>query len=238
MNTIEMTNQTIEISRQTAAIIAGLSILIMALAAAFAYGYVFNQLIVPNNATETANNIKASETLFRAGVFTWLIILLCDILAAWGLYIVFQKVNNRLSLLTAWMRLTYAAILGIAMLNFIFVLTLISGETYLTAFETNTLNSQILLSINTFEEMWSIGLIVFGGHLLTLGYLAFKSNSIPNILGILVIIGAVGYLIIHIGSLIIPHFETYKSTIETIFMFPMIAGEFGLGLWLLFKKTI
>ena len=238
MNTIKMTNQTIEISRRTAAIIAGLSILILTLAAGFAYGYVFNQLVVPGNATETANNIKASETLFRAGIFAWLIILVCDVFAAWGFYIVFQKVNNGLSLLTAWMRLTYAAILGIAMLNFIFILILISSETYLTVFEINTLNSQILLSINAFEEMWSIGLIVFGSHLLTLGYLTFKSNFIPKVLGILVIIGAVGYLIIHIGSLIVPHFETYKSTIEMIFMFPMIVGELGLGLWLLFKKTI
>ncbi|WP_374756152.1 DUF4386 family protein [Larkinella rosea] len=36
---------------------------------------------------ETVQNIIANQTLFRTGIFCYLITFLCDIVAAWALYI-------------------------------------------------------------------------------------------------------------------------------------------------------
>lgn len=79
-----MINRVAYISLRKAAIVTGVAILIMAIAAVFATDFVLGSLIVPGDAAATTNNIKASEMLFRTGIFSWLIILICDVLAAWG----------------------------------------------------------------------------------------------------------------------------------------------------------
>ena len=92
---------------------------------------------MPGDATTTANNIMANELLFRSGIVSWLIVLTCDVVVAWALYVLLKPVNKSLSLLAAWFRLVYSTIHGIALLNLIFVLQLLSGADYLTVFETD-----------------------------------------------------------------------------------------------------
>ncbi len=234
---IKMTNRITDVSLRQVAIVTGVALIIMAIAAGFAVGFVNESLIVPEDTVATANNIKASEMLFRTGIFSWLLIFVLDILIAWGLYIFLKPVNKSLSLLSAWLRLMYTAILGIALANLVIVLLLLSGDDYLTVFETEQIYALGLLFINGFHSIWSVGLIVFGLHLFALGYLVFKSGYVPKILGILLIIAAFGYLIIDGGKLLVPNFEDYRATFELIFMIPMIIGEVGLALWLLIKGT-
>jgi hypothetical protein len=117
---------------------------------------------------------------------------LLDIVVAWALYILLKPVNKSLSLLTAWLRIVYAAILGIALVNLTNVIQLLSGAGYLVAIETNQLNAQVMLSLNTFNDGWNVGMVIFGFHLLLLGYLVFKSGFIPKFIGILIIIASFG----------------------------------------------
>jgi hypothetical protein len=173
--------------------------------------------------------------LFRIGLFSWLIILICDVLAAWGLYIFLKPVSQSLSLLTAWCRLVYAAILGTALYNFAVVLLLVSGDHYLAAFGIDQLQAEVLLFLNAFYDIWSIGLVVFGFHILVLGYLVFKSGYIPKILGVILIIASFGYLITSFANLLLPNYQNYQAILEWIFIIPMVIGEVGLALWLLFK---
>ncbi|CAF5005229.1 unnamed protein product [Rotaria sp. Silwood1] len=228
----------LHISQRKAALVAGWSILIMAILAGFAYGFVLQGLIVPDNTTLTANNIKSSMMLFRLSIYSFLIILICDILAAWGLHVFLKQVNENLSLLTAWFRLVYSAILGTALLNFIFIVLLLTGENYLSVFEISQVNALITFFLNAFHNIWSIGLIVFGCHLYMLGYLVLKSGYIPKIFGVLLIIASLCYLVNHSANLLLLNYEKYKATIELFISLPMIVGELGFGLWLLFKGGI
>lgn len=230
-----MTNTTTDISQRKAAIVAGISIILMAAIAGFAYGFVFNSLIVPGGAAATTTNLKTSEQLFRAGVFGWLVILILDVVVAWGLYVFLKEANSSLSLLTAWLRLTYAAILGAGLLSLAAVLLLLGGADYLNVFEADQLDALVLLFLNGFDGIWSIGLAVFGCHLLLLGYLVFQSDYVPNILGVLLIIAAFGYLIVPAANLLLPNYQTYTDMIELVFTLPMIIGELGLGLWLVIR---
>ena len=81
MKTISNHNTT---SLRTAALIAGLALLTMAIAAPFAELFVFPRLIVPGDAAETAQNILANQTLFRAAFVGYLITFICDLVAAWA----------------------------------------------------------------------------------------------------------------------------------------------------------
>jgi len=230
-----MTISIADISQRKAAIVTGVALLIMAILAGFLFGFGLESLFVPGDAAATANKIMAFEILFRTGVFSGLIILILDVLVAWGFYIILKQVNKSLSLLTAWLRVVYASFIGIALLNFVFVLLLLSGDDYLKVFETDQLHAQVLLFFNAFNNIWAIGLIVFGCHLFLLGYLVFKSGYIPKFLGILLVIASIGYLISNIGILLLSNYEDYKTAIDLIFIAPMIGGEMGLAFWLLFK---
>ena len=61
----------------------------------FAMGYVPNKLIVHANAAATANNILASETLFRLGIAGELIGQAVFVFVALALYDLLKGVNQR-----------------------------------------------------------------------------------------------------------------------------------------------
>lgn len=227
--------KTEKISQRKAAIIVGITMFIMTICAAFAFGVIHNSLIIKDDATATMNNILESISFFRIEIFCWLIILLCDITISWALYIYLKQVDNSLSLLGSWLRLLYSAILGIAISNLIFVSLLLSGDNYLASIQTDQLKAQMMLLINAFNKIWSLGLVIFGFHLLIIGYIILKSNFIPKFLGILVLIASFSYIIIHLLYLFLPQYEKTTMLLENILSLPMAIGELSFGIWLLIK---
>lgn len=219
-----------DLSLRKVAILTGNAIVIMTVAAVFATDMAIGRLVVPEDATTTISNIQASEMLFRTGVFSWFIVLICDVLIAWGLYLFFKPVNESLSLLSAWFRVVYAAMLGASILNYGEVITHINNSNP-EALPTD----QVWHLLQAFDNTWSIGLMVFGFHILLLGYLVYTSGYAPKWLGVLLIISFGGYLLINATHLLFPGYEKLTSILDWIFILPMIIGEVGLGLWLLIK---
>ncbi len=74
----------------------------------------------------------------------------------------------------------------------------------------------------------SIAGIFWGLWLFPMGYLVFKSGYIPRILGILLMIGCVGYLVESFAAFLFPSFEVNIA----LFTF---WGEVLFPLWLLIK---
>ena len=230
-----MTNRIADISLRKAAIVAGFGLLIMTIFAIYAYFFVRQSLIVPGDATTTANNIMANELLFRSGIVSWLIVLTCDVVVAWALYVLLKPVNKSLSLLAAWFRLVYTTIHGIALLNLIFVLQLLSGADYLKVFETDQLHALVLQFLNGHNYGSLIGLVFFGFHLFVLGYLVFKSDYIPRILGVLLVFASFGYLIDSFANFLLSNYENYKAIFALVVGVPGFIGELSLCFWLLIK---
>lgn len=215
--------------------IIGLSILIMAISAGFSYGLVYNKLIINDNASVTMNNISNSIYLFRWGIFGWLITILCDIIASWGLYLYFKEVNKKLALLGCLLRLFYTTILTIAISNLISILVLFNRNSEILSLTSEQLQNQLVIFIGNFNTIWSFGLIFFGLHLLIISYLMLKSKFIPKILVILLFVAAFSYITIHFSYIFIPQYETITIFIEKILSIPMAIGELSLGIWLFIK---
>lgn len=228
MNTNRAQNQIAEISLNNSAIIAGIGLLLMAILAPIANFAIIQGLIDPNDAAKTVSNISESNGLFRLGICLFMIVALLDIIVAWALYIYLTPVNKQLSLLTAWLRIIYATILGVVLINLINVLQLINGADYLTGFSIAQIQAQVMLSLNIFTHGWEFGLIIFGFHLLLLGYLILKAGYMRRILGILIILAAFGYLIDGFGKLLS---ADYSISISIFTFF----GEVILIFWLLIK---
>lgn len=222
-----------EISTRKAAKVAGYAILLMTLAAVVATDLAIGPLIESEEVTASIKNIRNNETLFRIGILSWMIVLICDVIAAWGLYIFLSPVDKGISLICAWIRIVYTAILGTCILKLNYVLELIGSE-HLTTIEYTNLESLTVLFLNSFDSSWSLGLIVFSLHIFLLGYLGLKSNYLPKLLSVFLIIGFVGYLLIHSLKLLIPQLQNLIQILELIFILPMLA-EVALGFWLIAK---
>ncbi|EJR30256.1 MULTISPECIES: DUF4386 domain-containing protein [Bacillus] len=210
------------------ALFAGTSLLIMAFTAFFSYSFVHGNLVVPSNASTTLHNIQTSSSLFKAEIFGWIIIFITDIIASWALYFFLKPIHTSLSLLATCLRLMYTAILGIAIFNLTFVL-LLSKSTVANS------EAYTMLFLEAFEYIWSVGLIIFGLHLLTLGYVTFQSKNIPKTISILLLIAAIGYIIINVMNTMFSQYDAIISILNVVFQLPMITGELGFSIWLLLR---
>ncbi|QWH41288.1 DUF4386 domain-containing protein [Bacillus mycoides] len=210
------------------ALFAGTSLLIMAFAAFFSYGFVHGNLVVQRDASTTLHNIQTSSSLFKAEIFGWIIIFITDIIASWALYFFLKPIHASLSLLAACLRLMYTAILGIAIFNLIFVL-LLSKSTVANS------EAYTMLFLEAFEYIWSVGLVIFGLHLLVLGYVTFLSKQIPKFISVLLFIAAIGYIVIHVMNTMFSQYDAIISILNVVFQLPMIAGELGFSIWLLLR---
>jgi hypothetical protein len=222
-------------SRRRAAQIAGVSYVLLFALGIFANFFVREGLIVTGDAQATAANIVESEGLFRLGLVSFLIIFVLDVIVAWALYIVFGNANRDISLLAAWFRIVYTVFLGVAAVFFFQALQLLGGSDFLTAFDSEQLNAQALVALDTFNATWLIGLVGFGIHLMLLGYLVIRSGYAPKALGYMLIAAGTGYVIDTTANALLGNYNDYESLFLVIVAVPSIIGEGWLGLWLLLK---
>ena len=119
---------------QTYARIAGVLFLISAVAGGFGEFFVPFQLIVSNDATATANNIMASELLFRMGFVGYLVEALCDVSLTLILYVLLRPVSRDLALLAVFFRLVGTAVFAMTELFYFSALFILGGADYLKTF--------------------------------------------------------------------------------------------------------
>ncbi len=212
--------------------VAGLLYLIIAIAGPFSFFYVRSSIIVPGDATATANNIMASEWLFRMGIVSDSVVFLSEIVLIALLYVLLKPVSRTLSLVAVFARLAMAVLQGINLLNYFIVLLLLSGAGYLTVFEPDQLHALVLLFLNAYEDVALIWGTFFGLHTFVLGYLVYKSGYFPRILGILLVSASIGYLTDSFGNFLLPQYEEIFALIVVVLA---IAGELLFTLWLLIR---
>lgn len=219
-----------ENNKKKPGIIAGISLVIMAIVAGFSFGYAHNSLVA--DSTEiTFNNLIANKSLFLAELAGWGIIFITDIIVAIALYFFFRSTSKQISWLTAFIRIVYTLILGIAIIQLVKIVPVIS----LANSGSNKLNiSEVATHFKMFEKLWSAGLIIFGLHLIGLGYLSVKSKSIPALLGYLLYFGGISYTFLH-GSRQLNLFDiSVINSIENILALPIALAEILLAFWLIY----
>ena len=220
-------------SIKTTARAAGILYLMIIIFAGFSAGYVRSGIIVPGNAEATATNIMASEGLFRIGFVSDLIAFLTDAAVAVLLFVLLRPVSKTLSVLAAALRLlAHPAIAAINLLNHFIPLLLLGNADYLSAFQSEQLNAMVMIFLDAHTTGYLIAGAFFGVHLLLLGWLLFRSDLFPGILGILVFIASLGYLTESFGNFLVPGHESVFAWIVAI---PAVIGELSFALWLVIK---
>jgi len=209
-----------------AALTAGFGYLLMPVA--LAEYYLYPKVVILGNIEQTSQNIVAHGKVFVAAILCYLITFVLDVVIAWALYILMAPVNRSLSLLAAWYRLMYTAVGLVSVLNLITVFRLLRTPDYLEAFGSVQLHAQVNLLLHSFRYDWSMSLLIFGIHLVLLGYLIYRSTYMPRSIGILLIIDGLGWVIDTLRPYLFP-------TAQLGFIFITFFGELIFMLWLLIK---
>jgi hypothetical protein len=189
-------------------------------------------IIVPGNAAETSNNIMANGTLFNGANVLWLVSMMFFILLGTALYVVLKPVNKNLATFMLVIIAVGVAIECLNTLNLFAAQHLLNSDYYAATFTTDQLNAQAMLYIDSWEVGYRIAQIMsFGPWLIPAGYLMYKSNYFPKLLGILVLIAGIGHLIECFQYFLLPDFTviSYPGVIIAVI------GEFALAGWLLIK---
>ena len=218
-------------STKKTARLAGLLYLINGVTGFFGIIYVPSKLIVPGNASASANNVLASEGLFRFGMASELICAVEFIFVVWVLYRLLGGVNKTLASLMVMLGVAFVPIMCVNLLSEIAALTLLRVGDFLSVFDRPQREGLAMLFLDLHRYGYTVGWI-FGLWLFPLGILVFKSRFLPRILGVLLIAAGFGYFAASVTPLLWP---TYVHAVGRFTNLLTMLGEPAFILWLLIR---
>jgi hypothetical protein len=168
---------------------------------------------------------------FRLGLVIALVSGFLFLATAWGLYVLLRPVNQALALLFLLLNAVGVAIQGASMLSLVAAMLLGDGAGYLQAYSAAQLEGLAYLSVNVYKLGWVTAQLFFCTWLFPLGYLVYRSGSLPRFLGVLLILDGFAVLIWFLQALLLPDYPAIH--------YPGLAlsfiAEFGLAGWLLVR---
>jgi len=210
---------------------AGLLYLLTSIPGAFALIYVPSKLIVDGNAAATANDISASETLFRLGIAAQLISQAGFIFVALALYDLLKGVNRRHASVMVTLIVVSIPIAFVNELNAIAALVLVRGADFLSIFEKPQRDALAMLFLTLHGHGFGVAEIFWGLWLFPLGLLVYRSRFLPRFLGVWLAIGGFAYVILSLTGILLPHYQDKVFTYSQ----PATLGELVFMLWLVIK---
>jgi hypothetical protein len=184
-----------------------------------------------SDATQVYQTIVTNLGSFRVGFVVALISAFLFFAAAWGLYVLLRPVNQDLALLFLLLNTVGVAIQCASMLPLVSAMLLGDGVGYMGAYSAEQVEGLVFLYINNYETGFVTAQLFFGTWLFPLGYLIYKSEFLPRLLGVLLMLDGVAILLWFLQAFLLP---AYPAIIYPGLALSFIA-EVGLGLWLLIK---
>lgn len=212
--------------------IAGVLYLIIFVVAPFPFLLSRGSIVVAGDAAATARNIMASGSVFRLGMVAESVVFLVELVLAAILYVLLRPVSRPLSLAAAFARVGEAVVQAVNLLTSILVLLLLGGTGYLAVFEPEQLSALAMLFLDANGFVILVWGLLFGFHLLLLGYLVYRSGFWPRFLGILLLVASLGYFAQSYAHFLAPQYDSILSVLVVVLAVP---GELAFTIWLLWK---
>ncbi|MGD9932705.1 MAG: DUF4386 domain-containing protein [Dehalococcoidia bacterium] len=230
-----MQSPTLNPTQHKAARIAGFGYLAIIVCGIFAELIIRSSLIEPGDAAATARNIIDSEGLFRISIASDFVMLTFDALVGVALFVVFRPFNNTLAVLATVFRAVHTAMYGVVLLALLFIVQLLSGAEYVSAFSPSQVDALTLLAADVHGFGYTLALMFFAVHVGILAYLVVASGYLPKVIGYLLFFASAGYLVDGFAQLLLDNYAHYENTFAMVVFGPAFVGELALGAWLMLK---
>ncbi|MBV8551541.1 MAG: DUF4386 domain-containing protein [Acidobacteriaceae bacterium] len=192
--------------------------------------YIPSKLFVFGNASTTANNIAAHETLFRLGIFSDLFTATMGIFLTLALYRLFKGVDESLARLIVILgALMVTPIYFLNTINDAAALMLARGADFLSVFEKPQRDALVMLFLRMHGQGILVNEVFWGLWLFPFGLLVYRSQFLPRILGIWLMLNCFAYVATSVTGILWPEYEQRVST----WVFPVMFGELAIMLWLI-----
>ena len=228
----KLKNYSVETSPQVYARTGGALYLIIIALGIFGQAFVRDRLIVSGDPATTARNITSMETLWRFGIASELLVLICTIALAMIYFFLLRPVSKELNLLATFFRMVSITVQAVAVLNLGGALFPLGNAASLKGFTPEQLSDLASLATKSHSYGYGISLLILGCCFLIHGYLIFRSGYLPKVLGILIQIAGLGYLTNGFALVLYP---AVANQVFLAIIIPVFIGETSLSLWLLVK---
>lgn len=222
----------IETSPGALARIGGALYLVIIVIGFFGEIFVRDKLIVSGDATATAKNIMASESLWRFHIAAELFLLICAIVLLMILFVLLRPVSRELTLLALFFNLVSIGIEAATTMYLIVALFPLGDAGYLKAFSPEQLYAMAYLPLKSHGYGFSVSLLFFGCFCVVIGRVINRSGFLPKVIGVLMQIAGLCYLTDSFALILAPSFA---NRLYPAILLPVFIGELSLCMWLLLK---
>lgn len=211
---------------------AGFLYLIMIVTGGFAEAFVRGGLTVDGDPAATARNILESEQMYRLGFVADLICIIATTFLSLIFYYLFKPVNKFLSSMALLFSIIASAVMTANLIHQFAPLLLLHNTAYQQAFSIEQLQTQSLFFLNLQSQGYNISLLLFAFYFPIIGWLVYKSNFLPKVLGVIYTLAGVGYLANSLAWFLAPQLAGH---LFLYVLLPAFIGEVSMSLWLIFK---
>ena len=197
----------------------------------FSLIYVPTKLIVRGDATATATNVLAHQTLFGFGIMADMAGAVIFISLAVALYRLLSGISVPWALLMVGFAFVSAAVGFVDTLNNIAALHLFRGREFLSVFDQTERNSLGMFFLRLHSQGIFMNELFWGLWLFPFGLLVYRSGFLPRWIGVWLMINCFGYVILSPIGLFFPAYYGAAFKLAQ----PVLFGELAIMLWLLIK---
>ena len=196
--------------------VTGVWYLIIAISGIFGFMVFHPQIFVGGDPQKTLTNLTNLEFTARIRLLFELLIIVSQALAAVWFYKLFRGINEW----AAWAVSIWGMVNSVAiMISAISISSALDVAKSAQTYQEKLVMIQLLGSLIT--NAWDVGSLFFGLWLIPMGYIVVTSKRMPVGLGLILIVGGVGYLV----STFVKYLGVDSNLLELL-VIPATVGEF------------
>lgn len=222
-----MKTSRLELSSKRLGRITGAVYLLIILGGLFGGLVARGNIVDLQDAQATLSNLIGYESLYRLGFMSDLIMVLSDVLVSVLFFFLLWSTHKLVAFFSMIFRLMQSSILASNLINLFSPLLLIKQH---GGIEQESLAKAVLHKLELFEYGYLISGVFFAINCLLMGYLLYKSQLFPNILGVFIGIASFGYMLNCISFFIIPDLV---ETSQVIMFVTAVVSELSICIYLL-----
>jgi hypothetical protein len=183
-----------EISPRGKARLVAVLTLVTIVAGIIAQGFIAERFIALGDAARTAANVAANPSLYRLGFTIYMVEMIAQIASIVFLYDLLKPVDRSVARTAAIIGITGCGMKTFARLFYYAPLLLGTGGAALTGFSDAQLQALSIALLRLNEHGPVLALVFFGVENMLEGWLMIRSTFLPRFLGIISIIGGLGWV--------------------------------------------